>query len=231
MRKLQLFLLRREQGQPRWFEREIRDYGHEFPSPLMHQAVLAHVYASTQQTESRGDLLQRASAPRPLELACRRGVARQHLPARGDLRILDDAARAAPLYELLVPYGSQNAVALPEFALDSAAWPLGILANLRGRFEDAVDHFQQALRMNEKMGALPWAAHTQQDHARMLLRRNAPGDREHADDLLSRARATYRDLGMHDAAERAAAFDRTGTHAQAGAQRRQRAGAHAKPQP
>jgi hypothetical protein len=51
-----------------------------------------------------------------------------------------------PLYELLVPYGSQNAVALPELALDSVSRPLGILANLRSRFEDAVGHFHPVFR-------------------------------------------------------------------------------------
>ena len=50
--------------------------------------------------------------------------------------------------------------------------------------------------MNERMGARPWVAHTQADQVRMLLRRNAEGDRERAERLLSRAQATYRELGM-----------------------------------
>jgi hypothetical protein len=50
--------------------------------------------------------------------------------------------------------------------------------------------------MNERMGARPWVAHTLADHARMLLRRKAPGDREQAEELLSRAQATYDELGV-----------------------------------
>ncbi len=45
-RKLQLFLRRREQGRLRGFEQEVVDCEREFPSPLVHGAVLAHVYAT-----------------------------------------------------------------------------------------------------------------------------------------------------------------------------------------
>ena len=52
--------------------------------------------------------------------------------------------------------------------------------------------------MNERMGARPWVAHTQLEHARMLLRRDGDGDRRQAAELLARARATFRELGMHE---------------------------------
>ena len=67
--------------------------------------------------------------------------------------------------------------------------------------------------MNERMGARPWLAHTQHDHAGMLLRRNGQGDRERAEKLLSRAQATYHELGMQDDAAKSAALARTGAHA------------------
>ena len=212
-RRLQLFMLRREHGRLDGFEREIRDNAHQFPSPLMHGAVLARVYASTQHTEAAAALLH--------ELA-RSDLSDWHVDEEWlasicllaeTCAILDDAGPAGPLYELLMPFGSQNAVALPELAFDSVSRPLGILATLQGRFVDAGRHFQEALRMNERMGARPSVAHTHEDHARMLLRRSAHGDRTHADELLSRAQATYRELGMQDAAENAAALARTGTHA------------------
>jgi hypothetical protein len=56
------------------------------------------------------------------------------------------------------------------------------------------------------MGALPWLAHTQEDYARLLLRRNEHGDRERAEELLSRAQATYHELGMQGNASKAAAL-------------------------
>ena len=129
--------------------------------------------------------------------------------------ILGDTERAAPLYELLLPYASLNAVAVPELALDSTSRPLGVLATLLGRFEDAARHFEEALRMNERMGARPWLAHTQEEYARMLLGRASRGDRERAEELLSRAHAAYRELGMQSDASKAAALARTGAHAPA----------------
>ena len=98
---------------------------------------------------------------------------------------------------------------MPELALDSASRPLGILATLLGRFEDAARHFEEALEMNKRMGARPWVAHTQEEFARMLLRRNAEGDRERTEKLLSRALATYHELGMPGDAAKAAALART----------------------
>ncbi len=120
--------------------------------------------------------------------------------------ILGDTERAAPLYGLLLPYGSLNAVAVPDLTLDSTSRPLGILATMLGRFDAAGRHFDEALRMNQRMGARPSVAHTQEDHARMLLRRNARGDRERAEKLLSQAQATYDELGMQGAAASAAAL-------------------------
>ena len=120
--------------------------------------------------------------------------------------------RAAPLYELLLPYGSLNTVAAPEIALGSTSRPLGILATLLGRLEDAARHFEEALRMNEKMGARPWLADTQENQTRMLLERNGRGDRERAEELVARAQATYLELGMQDDATKAVALARTAAH-------------------
>jgi hypothetical protein len=46
------------------------------------------------------------------------------------------------------------------------------------------------------MGARPWLAHTQEDYAEMLLARDAPGDRQRADDLTASAATSYRAAGM-----------------------------------
>jgi DNA-binding SARP family transcriptional activator len=195
-RRLQLFILRLEQGRLDGFEQEIRDNAHEFPSPLMHGAVLARVYAATQHSEAAAAVLH--------ELM-RRDLSDWHVDEEWlssicmlaeTCSILADAESAASLYEYLVPYGSQNAVALPELALDSVSRPLGILAALQERFEDADRHFEEALRMNDRMGARPWVAHTQEEQARMLLRRNGSGDRKRAEKLLSSAQASYQELGM-----------------------------------
>jgi DNA-binding SARP family transcriptional activator/tetratricopeptide (TPR) repeat protein len=211
-RKLQLFMLRREQGRLEGFDGEIRDHAHEFPSPLVHQAALAHVYARVERTEDAEALLRKLTS---------RDLSEWHVDEEWLVSIcllaetcamLGDTERAAALYELLLPYASLNATAAPELPLGSTSRPLGILATLLGRFEHAARHFEEALWMNERMEARPWLAHTQEEYARMLLRRNAPGDRERADQLVARAQATFLELGMQDDAAKAAALARTAAH-------------------
>jgi tetratricopeptide (TPR) repeat protein len=212
-RKMQLFLLRREQGRLDNFVPEVRDHAHDFPSPLVHGAILADVHARLERTEEAAAILHEFTS---------RDLSDWHVDEEwlasicllaGTCATLGDTERAALLYELLLPYGSLNAVTVPDLALGSTSQPLGILASLLGRFDDAGRHFEEALLMNERMGARPWIAHTQKEHARMLLRRNAEGDRERAEKLLSRALATYHELGMQGDAAEAAALARTGAHA------------------
>jgi DNA-binding CsgD family transcriptional regulator len=74
---------------------------------------------------------------------------------------------------------------------------LGMLAATMERWEEAAQHFEDALAMNTRMGARPWSAHTQREYAKMLLARNQPGDSDKATALLTAALATARELGMH----------------------------------
>jgi hypothetical protein len=57
------------------------------------------------------------------------------------------------------------------------------------------------------MGARPWLAHTHSDYARMLLARDAPGDRDKAQSLLLKALTTYQQVGILAAAARASAVE------------------------
>ena len=114
---------------------------------------------------------------------------------------------AAVLYELLLPYGDRVAVSYPEISTGSVARYLGLLAATMERWDDAERHFEDALEMNARIGARPWLAHTQQ-----RLRADAPRPRrtrrhEKAQQLVSRALTTYRDLGMESYA---ASVPRTG---------------------
>jgi eukaryotic-like serine/threonine-protein kinase len=193
---LPLFLLRREQGRLEDFEREIQAPGHEFSGPLVRHSVLAHVHARLGRAEEAkavlDELMSRDLSDWHVDEEWLVGIC---LLAE-TCAILEDAEGAAAVYELLLPHASLNAIAVPELALDSTSRPLGMLATMLGRFEDAVRHFEEALRMNERMGARPWLAHAQEEYAHMLMRRNAEGDRERAEELLARARLTYRELGM-----------------------------------
>lgn len=108
------------------------------------------------------------------------------------------------LHTLLRPYARVNAMAAGEVALGPVARYLGILATTTSRWEEAAEHFEDALAMNARMGARPWLAHSQDDYARMLLTRDQPGDKERALQLLAEAVTTYQELGMESWAHAAA---------------------------
>jgi uncharacterized protein HemY len=110
--------------------------------------------------------------------------------------ILGDARSAAVLYRLLLPWKALN-VSNPTEALRGAVSRyLGLLATTQERWADAASHFELALEMNERMGARPWLAYTQDDYASMLLARADPRDAEQAAELRAAAVRTYGELGM-----------------------------------
>jgi tetratricopeptide (TPR) repeat protein len=109
---------------------------------------------------------------------------------------LGDSARAARLYELLLPYADRVAVSYPEISMGSVSRFLGILASTCRNYDDAARHFEDSLALTESIGARPWLAHTLDDYGHLLLRRGQPGDAEQAHDLLDRARAGYSELDM-----------------------------------
>ena len=88
------------------------------------------------------------------------------------------------------------AVSYPEIAVGTVAHFLGVLSATMARWEEADRHFAYALTTSERFGARPWLAHTHHAYARMKLKRGGPGDPKMACDLLAKALATYRDLGM-----------------------------------
>jgi DNA-binding SARP family transcriptional activator len=109
---------------------------------------------------------------------------------------LGDKPRAAYLYESLSPYSDWVGLAYPEISMGSVSRYLGILASTLGRWDDGERHFEKGMVMNERIGARPWLAYTQEDYARMLLSRQDPGDLERAEQLLADATTMYRELGM-----------------------------------
>ncbi len=78
----------------------------------------------------------------------------------------------------------------------SISRPLGLLATVLGRYDDAERHFERALVMNARIRARLWVVHTQHDYARMLVARDRPGDRERATALAAESLAAARQIGM-----------------------------------
>jgi len=115
---------------------------------------------------------------------------------------LGDTPRMMELYQKLEPYADRVAVGYSEISVGSVSRYLGLLASTLERWEQAERHFEDALQMNEQIGARPWLAHTEEDYGRMLLDR---GVRERGSELIAAALETYRELGMEGALARATA--------------------------
>jgi DNA-binding SARP family transcriptional activator/tetratricopeptide (TPR) repeat protein len=113
---------------------------------------------------------------------------------------------AAQLYDLLAPYASLVAVAPHFFPIGAVSRYLGMLAAVLSNLDEAARRLEDAAATNAAIGARPWVAHAKADHARVLLTRQAPGDRERAGDLLREALAIHDQLGMTASADRVAAL-------------------------
>jgi tetratricopeptide (TPR) repeat protein len=110
---------------------------------------------------------------------------------------LGDASRASRLYELLIACDDRLIVMGtngPCFGA-KAHW-LGMLASTMKKWDDAVEHFEDAIETNTRIGARPYHARSQHEYARMLIERNESGDKEKAAKLLAEATTTFRELGM-----------------------------------
>ena len=108
--------------------------------------------------------------------------------------LLTHKEHAAELDHLLAPYASRIAVAGHFFPIGAMSRYTGMLAAVLSRLDEAARRLEDAAATNAAIGARPWVAHAKADHARVLLTRQAPGDREHARDLLRDAGATYQQL-------------------------------------
>ena len=120
---------------------------------------------------------------------------------------LDDTARAATLFDLLLPYAERNIVFGAHTAsFGAGARLLGMLATTLQRWDDAERHFAYALAFDARTGGRPWLVRSRCEFAAMLLRRARPGDHDRALSLLSAAHDDARELGMRGLAERALAL-------------------------
>jgi hypothetical protein len=110
---------------------------------------------------------------------------------------LGDRSRAATLYELMRPFRHRNVtIGWSSSCTGSASRPLGLLAELLDRRDDAAKHFDDALAKNEAMGAEPWVARTCVAYGRFLRDSPESADRSRGVELIDRGLATARGLGM-----------------------------------
>ena len=168
----------------------------------------------------------RASEAAALFLADRTDEARavyetlRQLPAAGDRdirtlgslnQLIDliiafrDTGTAQATYDLFQPLAAQGGIVGSGLVSlnGSVYWPLGRLAAMLGRTEQALDHFASALALNTRLGARPFVVVTRLDWAATLAGRGAGDDLAQARALVRQAAIEARRLDMPGPADRA----------------------------
>jgi len=200
---LQIFTLRREQGRLKELAPVVRYFVQQHTAAGSWRPALALIYSElglTQETQAEFDhLAQHDFIDIP-----RDALWMASITYLVDVCIfLSDKARATTLYQLLLPYAGRTVVVGAAAACYGAVSRyLGALATTLERWDEAVQHFEDALAMNARMEAWPWLAHAQYQYATMLLARDQVGDGEKARELLTAALLTASELGMHALEER-----------------------------
>jgi len=117
---------------------------------------------------------------------------------------LDQAPESDALYGMLLPHSRRFAVeAGAAVCHGSVSRHLGLLAHTLGRWDDADAHFRQALADNAAAGAPLLVAHTSRQWSALLRARDAGDGWERGLQLLVRAEAIYRRLGVDRLADEA----------------------------
>ncbi len=199
----QILALRREQGRIAEVEPMLQGLVAQFPTVPSWRCGLAYVLSELGRLEEARAQFEVVAAdnfgaiPRDtFWLVAMNGVS--------DVCVaLADRERAVVLYRLLLPYEGRNAVNVVGTCVSSVARNLGCLGALAGRLGDARRHFETAMAMETRLGALPLLAHTRHDYGNVLLRQGVAADREKARQLLAAAVHDFEQLGMHSFARRA----------------------------
>jgi hypothetical protein len=116
----------------------------------------------------------------------------------------EDAEHARVLEELLEPLAGRNVVTPTGIFAGPVARYLALTASLRGDPETALRRLAQAREACERMGYVPMLAILVVDEARLLARRDAPGDVARARVLLRGAAERAEALGLPQLDERLA---------------------------
>ncbi len=204
--RLQRYTLCDFRGSLEEVEPEIFDLVAEHPARPVFRCALTHLYARLgrlpEAKRALNDLAKDDFSTLPFDQEWLYGMSMLAETSA----LLGDTDSASVLYRLLVPWATFNVADHPDGMRGSLSRYLGILATTARRWEDAEQHFGDALAMNTRMGARPWLAHTQHDYAQLLLARDGPGDRERAQELLDAALATYGALEMKGYVAKASAL-------------------------
>jgi DNA-binding CsgD family transcriptional regulator/tetratricopeptide (TPR) repeat protein len=114
-----------------------------------------------------------------------------------------EADLASAAYAALLPYAHLNVSGGANGFNGSVSRHLGMLSTTLKRWDEAAEHYEQAIEFELRMGARPFVVRSQIAYAEMLLRAGRDRDFRHARKLLETAIASSRELGMVPWQERA----------------------------
>jgi class 3 adenylate cyclase/tetratricopeptide (TPR) repeat protein len=193
-----LTYLRWEQGRLPELEGTIREAVDRTPANLGWQATLALLLAEAGRNDEARDKFEQ------LAMGGFAWLPDNHL-WMSELAVLaivcealGDPGRASSLYELLLPCADHNVLVarLPLVTMGAASHYLGLLATAMSCWQDAVTHFEAAIRIHEHMNALPLLVRSRHYYGQALVARGRPDDRRRGQEHLDWAIAVARRLGM-----------------------------------
>jgi tetratricopeptide (TPR) repeat protein len=191
-------VLRMVQGQVEDREEAIKRYIENFPQIPSMRATLAVLYFRMGRREDAQKEFYKVAAHDFADLPRDASWVITMANLAYVCSYINDVRRAAILYDLLLPFAPRQCViGLAAIGSGSTLRFLGILATTMSRWEDAVAHFEGALLMNTRIGAIPFVAFTQQEYGIMFMKRGGPGDRQKAHQMFDQALATANEIGMH----------------------------------
>jgi class 3 adenylate cyclase len=167
-----------------------------FPDLAVFRAMAGRLFCETGRPAEAHEALRRIGGGNfgavPLDIMWPRTMT----DAAAISAFLDDTEAAAAIYELLVGLREQVVVIASGVVTGSVSHYLGMLATTLGHFDDAEQHFLLALPTLHRIGASGWAARTNIEWARMLVRRSQGGDPDQARRLAAEALTSARQLGL-----------------------------------
>ena len=192
----QLFWLRMGQGRLREIEDAVRQFADQLPAMPAWRVALAMLYMHTgRPAEARREydrLAERDFATIP-----RDNVWSISIAMLAELsETFRDAERSIVLEELLAPLEGRNVVTPTGIFAGPVRRYLALTAAARGDEDAALARLVEARVACERMGYKPMLAVLDVDEARMLARRNRPGDVDHARELLQRGLARAEEVGV-----------------------------------
>ena len=206
---IELFALQMEQGRLADLEEPVRNFAETNESTPAWRVALAYLLSELDRSEEAQALLDQLApddfALIPHDTTRLSSLAFLSLTASR----LGDTARMELLADLLAPY-RERPISISGAAAygGTTSYYLGILAADLGRLDAAVEHLEEAVKIDQRAGALPWLARSRYELTRALAARTANGDAERAGQLLAQSSRTAEQLKM------TALLDRMGSNDQ-----------------